>query len=541
MSISPLFAIDAQKMLGAGDASGAVHLLEEGIAVYPEYATAYAVLARSYMQMRDVESAYEWVRRGLGRFPTHRALAILEKDLRPQTFAGTDTEQRTASDATYSASTSQERGSTTPAVPSAEVKNAAVDSDQPQPLSPSPSAVNADAVMQTHTDASSAEDMIGAKSDERDSEDSAEETIAPNVDSDAQTKNNAEEDDDQEVREMAETTTPLSEEPTRSEDELLDDALSNVDDDNDAWNGARELVDDIHRDMPSENEEAKAQLPAANEQEQLLDDALSNIDDDNDEWTDIREVVADRDIHVPIETVSGDNKEDADAPAPLDTESVLQKINVVGGNVVMDRVVMKDVMGRPEVQRLKVVNTAGRGTKSTLRSSAMRLIPGLEFTPLRVQSGPTTLRRSLSSIEYPPFPVIRGSSMNISPALVPAPLKESTLKASAKEYAKENSKRSRADRKARTGEAPRTQLEELAQRLERVRTPMTEEPDSLSVRAADAASEPSMVTETMANIYVQQGAVEQAIKAYTQLARMKPERREEFEQRIRELQSARTT
>ena len=70
---------------------------------------------------------------------------------------------------------------------------------------------------------------------------------------------------------------------------------------------------------------------------------------------------------------------------------------------------------------------------------------------------------------------------------------------------------------------------------------MTEEPDSLSVRAADAASEPSMVTETMANIYVQQGAVEQAIKAYTQLARMKPERREEFEQRIRELQSARTT
>jgi hypothetical protein len=40
----------------------------------------------------------------------------------------------------------------------------------------------------------------------------------------------------------------------------------------------------------------------------------------------------------------------------------------------------------------------------------------------------------------------------------------------------------------------------------------------------------------MAKIYAQQGLTDQAIKAYRQLARSKPERREEFEQRIDELQ-----
>ncbi|MFN5865887.1 MAG: tetratricopeptide repeat protein, partial [Candidatus Kapaibacterium sp.] len=92
MEISPLFAIDAQKLLGAGDASGAVQLLEQGIEVFPEYTTAYAVMARAFMQMRDAESAYEWVKRGLKQAPTHRALVILEQELRRQTFSGTTTE-----------------------------------------------------------------------------------------------------------------------------------------------------------------------------------------------------------------------------------------------------------------------------------------------------------------------------------------------------------------------------------------------------------------------------------------------------------------
>jgi cytochrome c-type biogenesis protein CcmH/NrfG len=46
---------------------------------------------------------------------------------------------------------------------------------------------------------------------------------------------------------------------------------------------------------------------------------------------------------------------------------------------------------------------------------------------------------------------------------------------------------------------------------------------------------PSIVTETMANIYVQQGAFSQAIKAYQVLARNQPERLDHFEAIIADL------
>jgi hypothetical protein len=74
-------------------------------------------------------------------------------------------------------------------------------------------------------------------------------------------------------------------------------------------------------------------------------------------------------------------------------------------------------------------------------------------------------------------------------------------------------------------------LEELAQRIEKARIPVVEEEKTVST----PSFMPSVVTETMANIYVQQGAYSQAIKAYQVLARNHPERLDHFEAIIADL------
>jgi len=76
-----------------------------------------------------------------------------------------------------------------------------------------------------------------------------------------------------------------------------------------------------------------------------------------------------------------------------------------------------------------------------------------------------------------------------------------------------------------------TALEELAKRLEHAKIPVIEEDKTLP----SPSFMPSVVTETMADIYEQQGAYAQAIKAYQVLARNNPEKLEYFESKIAQL------
>lgn len=96
-----------------------------------------------------------------------------------------------------------------------------------------------------------------------------------------------------------------------------------------------------------------------------------------------------------------------------------------------------------------------------------------------------------------------------------------------KEYPKKQIEISRSEESQQTLSA----LEELAQRLEKARIPAIEEEKNIST----PSFMPSIVTETMANIYVQQGAFSQAIKAYQVLARNQPERLDHFEAIIADL------
>jgi len=75
------FTLHAQRLLSSGKTSDAISVLEEGLKVYPEYATAYALLARAYVQLLDVPTAFEIVTNAVHRFPYHRGLELLHKQL----------------------------------------------------------------------------------------------------------------------------------------------------------------------------------------------------------------------------------------------------------------------------------------------------------------------------------------------------------------------------------------------------------------------------------------------------------------------------
>ncbi|MBS1911760.1 MAG: hypothetical protein JST22_07225 [Bacteroidetes bacterium] len=186
---------------------------------------------------------------------------------------------------------------------------------------------------------------------------------------------------------------------------------------------------------------------------------------------------------------------------------------------------------RPRLQSLALhtVKNASR-----LRSSNLRLIPGLEFAPLRHEDPARRqliaplinepmpqpeisrrARRTLDGGEMPPLPPLEETH---NPFEAPLPTEQRIAPAT------------NLNDGGSHGEEGLTPLEELARRLEHARIPAVEEPEQ------QAAFQPSMMSETLADILVRQGAFTEALKAYQTLARANPERLAHYQQRIAEMQ-----
>ena len=380
MAVSYNFAIQAQYKLSSGDGFAAIALLEEGIKAYPEYATAYAVLARAYIQLEDAASARDTVKQGRELFPSNRALILIEEELRSPIYN----------------------------------VNVTAESDPSQ----------------------------------------------KNVTQDVREKNN---------------------------DELVN---ATIDDEGQA-NDEEIIHASSHQSFRNTGAENSTDL----------------IHD--------TEVIADEDSE------SNDSVNQAGS-------SLLGKINVIGGTVVLDRSLLDSYNNQVASQYLRLIETSkiDQQVSRILRSSNLKLIPGLEFTPLRVQSSPKKRKRVAAFLQPPAFPVIRGSGMNTITPLEGGSTSTSTLPKKISLSQSKNQKKS--------------PLEALAQRLEQARIPNTSEQTSapsLEVKTLKSESSFSLtfVNETMASIYEKQGALEHAIEAYSQLAECKPEKRQYFEEKVAEL------
>lgn len=168
---------------------------------------------------------------------------------------------------------------------------------------------------------------------------------------------------------------------------------------------------------------------------------------------------------------------------------------------------------------LQIIEPLGKAApKSSLRSNNIRLIPGLEFTSLRMESGSLgrhpSYRRTYS---LPELPTTRGFE-------IPFDDQQSVFavsRYSVNDIADEHPPHSGADTTTQ-------ELDDLAERLSTVQMPSVNElleresdtePPAAVVAALDETPRiaKALVSETMANIYVMQGAYSQALEAYQAL------------------------
>ena len=235
---------------------------------------------------------------------------------------------------------------------------------------------------------------------------------------------------------------------------------------------------------------------------------------------------------------------------------------------------------------------------SRLRSANLRLIPGLEFAPLRHEE--SARKQGIAPLINQPMPgpelpgrvaavppistsvsasgnsvsATSGSTPSITPSetgaaftlpaatvVVPlpplkptsarpsSPIPESLEQRAGTQSARSQEKKSEGGGKSvaqsalkgksstQPTDAPdvamgqMTPLEELAKRLESARIPVVEDEE----HHRPVPFEPSIVSDTLANILVAQGAYAEALKAFQTLARTKPERLEYYEARIAEM------
>lgn len=168
---------------------------------------------------------------------------------------------------------------------------------------------------------------------------------------------------------------------------------------------------------------------------------------------------------------------------------------------------------------LRLIQTATPvDDKRIIRSAAVRLIPGLEFTSLRFEGVKQRGRRPIQRLlDPPPFREFHAPVRRRTPAVAPPTSTEQP-----------------------TRKRPFS-LEELAQRLERARLPRPESGPTLAPKPTpeprpttepSRAAAPVVFSETMARIYEAQGSFELALDVYRALQQQQPERSDHFQSLI---------
>jgi tetratricopeptide (TPR) repeat protein len=163
------------------------------------------------------------------------------------------------------------------------------------------------------------------------------------------------------------------------------------------------------------------------------------------------------------------------------------------------------------MQPLQLITVAPATEGRVIRASSVRLIPGLEFTSLRFEGAKTRGRRIIQHlIDPPPFRSFH------------APLKPTRIAGQGASVTAAVA----ADVKRPLS------LEQLAARLERARMPRPAEIVKQASVEIDVTAASTLVTDTIAGIYLAQGALDKALEAYKQLQAAHPDRHHHYQQRI---------
>lgn len=75
--ITPVFALDAEELFEIGQYTDAVALCKQGLELYPEYASGYAVLYKALLALEHISEALSCLEKGLTFLPSNRILVRL--------------------------------------------------------------------------------------------------------------------------------------------------------------------------------------------------------------------------------------------------------------------------------------------------------------------------------------------------------------------------------------------------------------------------------------------------------------------------------
>lgn len=235
--------------------------------------------------------------------------------------------------------------------------------------------------------------------------------------------------------------------------------------------------------------------------EERSDQPIATVDDDDVPYRRVQ----DEAVREPstIGTVAADTTSSASSTATV------HELRAVHHQASERTVVRREV---PSV--LRIIDTAPTSDDARIiRSGAVRLIPGLEYTTLRFEGMKARGRRAIQPLSEPPS--FRDFHSPMRPFVRPRP-HQNVESAPARPAVKKP-----------------LSLEELASRLEKVRMPRPGESTQPPVGPVHApGTGPALVTETIARIYEQQGALDKALEAYRALQRQKPDKHAYFERLI---------
>ena len=72
--ISPLFAVEAEELLEEGKLEDAIELCKKGIEAYPDYPSAYTILASAANRLKNYDLSLEYLKKALDEFPGNKVI-----------------------------------------------------------------------------------------------------------------------------------------------------------------------------------------------------------------------------------------------------------------------------------------------------------------------------------------------------------------------------------------------------------------------------------------------------------------------------------
>jgi len=558
-TVSALFLQDARRLWDAGSRDEAIQLLKEGIQIYPEYVTAYVVLAQFYKEQHLLDEAAAIADAARRRFPRDPQVLSLYQEILVARLADHAQAEEATIESLAESTPAPEPASTgetslepeslmhqppaSEGVPAEKVDSLKVGAEQAGSAGTGTTAAESTVFPEAEreTESPAAEPLLPVESEPFSAEPSSP-PITPAASSEETIVNVAS------LEEPSPQETPSSETPAQPAPPPLEPATPQpseapgVSEDTvsletgDAEAGTPHTTTLSETSIPPETGELQPASPTLEDRKRVAEDLASseattpNLPSEqgtgapsSGEANDLSLIsellgvaeTTDTGTSAPSVTANGpdtDTEALFESTAGQETEP-LRTTNATGSNQLLPgpfRLITEDPGDSDE--KLRRYN-----------SRYIRLIPGLEFSSLGMVE---SISLPLHSTEHtvpasPPFPPELSFRSPLTPpsSLDPAPEMVTDQEI-----------------------APiLTPLETLAQKLNQIRqeepslssTPASEEPSSFSPERSSSA--PPIATDTMARILEQQGRFEEAIQTYQKLQQQYPDKAAAYEHKIEEL------